>query len=549
MKLAITSNVPGTTRDRMEGVGCIAGLPIDVIDTGGLDDRGKLMAENVKNQVEYAINDADIILFLVDAKDGITTVDLHFANWMRRRLHNTKTLRNIKSNSSIILVANKTEGAHLSDKVLDTVSEALTLGLGEPLLISASHGDGISDLASALIAKAKLLGFCDEIVETNHTKITVEERVIQLAVMGRPNTGKSSFINAIVGEDRLIVTPVSGTTRDAIHVEWTYCDRKFQLVDTAGLIKIKPDATLIKSSTEAKRRKVIENTGRYDKTLPGVGQMSPEDDPSQFSSQVSELAIASALNALRFAQVVLLMIEGDQGNFSKIDLQIARKCLVEGRSLVVGANKSDLVKARGISCKAYEEGVKKHCEALMREMGEVKVVAFSALTKEGIERALDAVISTHDAWSKRLSTWVLNKWLKDMLITHPVPIISGRKLNVKYITQIKARPPTFCFFSNVVDVPLSFQRFLRSRLQHDFNLEGVPVRFVFRRTQKQLLKRKLVNGELSDTKSIADGPVKIRTSRPLGKKNRKDFMTVKNIRKSRLMKRITRKRKQKGRWH
>ena len=254
--------------------------------------------------------------------------------------------------------------------------------------------------------------------------------------------GKSSFINSILGKERVIVSPVPGTTRDSVHIEWMYKSRKFRLVDTAGLTKIKPDTKLIKSSTEAKQKKVIESTGFYDKNTVGPSSLikvSSEDDPSQFSTQVSELAIISALNALRFAQVVLLMVEGDQGNFSKIDLQIARKCLLEGRSLVIGANKTDLVEARGVSQKNYEEGVKKHCDASMREFGEVKVVAFSAKTKSGIEHALDAVIETHDSWSKRLSTWVLNKWLKDLLVTQQLPTVSGRRLNLKYITQIKAR--------------------------------------------------------------------------------------------------------------
>ena len=172
--------------------------------------------------------------------------------------------------------------------------------------------------------------------------------------------------------------------RDAVHIDWEFKERKFRLVDTAGLQKISPDTGLLRSAEERRRMQAMENTGRFDKSLPGVREMDPEEDPSQFSQQVSEMALISALNALRFAQVVLLMVEGDQGKFSKVDLQIARKCLDEGRSVVIAANKCDLVSLRGVSAAEYEAGVRKHCAAFLRELGEVKVVACSTLKKEHV---------------------------------------------------------------------------------------------------------------------------------------------------------------------
>jgi GTP-binding protein len=239
------------------------------------------------------------------------------------------------------------------------------------------------------------------------------------------------------------------------------------------LTRLKPNKRILEDTATEKRKKmeIQDNVGAgfgvvggggsktFDpKFLPGTKFMDPEEDPSQFSHQISEFALVSALNALRFAQVVLLVVEGGQGKFSKIDLQLARKCLDEGRALVIAGNKKDLI---GISTKEYEAGIAKHCESFMKDFGDVPVIACSASQGSGVGKILRAVVDTHDAWSRRVSTWVLNRWLKDLMIATPPPRVGGKSIVVRYMTQVKSRPPVFALFSNAPDLPGSFQRFLR----------------------------------------------------------------------------------------
>jgi GTP-binding protein len=241
--------------------------------------------------------------------------------------------------------------------------------------------------------------------------------------------------------------------------------------------------------------------------------MDQEVDPSQFSEQISELALLSALNALQFAQVVLVVVESSQGKFSKIDLQLARKCLEEGRAVVIAANKSDLLfknynnissssnsknnenedEKRSISAKEFEENVKSHAEDFFKEFGDVPVVSCSGLRKKNIPRILDTVLKTHDAWSRRIDTWLLNAWLKDLMVTSPAPRVGKKSINIKYITQVKTRPPSFAIFTNVVKLPLFFERFLRFKIQSNFNLCGIPIRFVIRKTKGKEVKKNLLN--------------------------------------------------------
>lgn len=527
--MAIVSNVPGTTRDRREGQGHIAGLPLNVIDTGGLDDRGAVSI-NIQTQVAKAFESSDVILFMLDGKAGVTALDLHFAQWIRKTLSN-------RGDKKIMLVANKTEGAHMSDRVLDTVADAMSLGFGEPILISASHGDGLADLAQELIQAAsergketevlskadkrkmfkklsdssKAVDRFDEdgvlIIDANapnkpkldSNKIPVEDRTIQLAIMGRPNVGKSTLLNAFVQEERSITGPMAGLTRDAVHVEWAHRERQFKLVDTAGLTRIRTNKHLLEAVQERRQTAQVEKIGlgalpvashtkgisnsEVTVKLPGRDIADPEIDPSQYSYQISEYALISALNALRFAQVVLLVVEGTQGKFSKLDLQLARKCLEEGRGLVIAANKSDIMDDRGVSGKKYEEGVREHIEEFMREFGDVPVVVSSGTEARGIDRLLNTVIEVHDAWSKRIETGTLNAWVRDLMVTQPPPRVDGKAMNLKYMTQVKTRPPTFALFTNLEEVPIFFERYLKSNIQTAFNLQGVPIRFVVRKTK------------------------------------------------------------------
>ena len=473
-KAAIVSNVPGTTRDRKVGWGNLAGLPFQVMDTGGLDDRGAVSMK-IQEQVHQALLSADVLLFMLDGKVGVTSLDHHFAQWLRKKTgemlrqpphvaggvglgSEISTSEPVKRQKEIIVLVNKTEGANLSDQMLDTISEALRLGLGEPIPISTTHGDGLVDLAQILIKSAENRGYeTGEGVRSKITRamsdgpITLEDRVIQLAIMGRPNVGKSSLLNAFIGEERVIVGATPGLTRDSIGVEWMFRDRQFKLVDTAGLTRIRTDKKLMNSPLELARRAVQDATGSEKSRdlvhapvskvnrsveLPGIDLMSPDEDPSQFSHRVSELALLSALNALRFAQVVLIVIESTQGKFSKVDLQLARKCLEEGRAVVIAANKSDLALRRGVMPQAYEDGVREHCDSFMREFGSVPIVACTATDGQGVQRLLQTVLRVHDSWSKRIPTWTLNLWLKDMLVSQAPTRYAGKTVTVKYMTQV-----------------------------------------------------------------------------------------------------------------
>jgi GTP-binding protein len=502
---AIVSEIPGTTRDRKMSRGYLAGVPMDLVDTGGIDDRGAVTID-IKKQVDSSLLSADVVLFLVDARSGITGVDESIAKWIRKK----KGLMNkadADKDIDIVVVANKTEGGVLSDKVLMTVDDALRFGLGDPVLISATHGDGLADLADVLIETVKKRGYAlDKVDKTNESEMTLEERTIQLAIMGRPNVGKSTLLNGFVGSDRVITGPTAGLTRDSIAVEWEFRERKFRLVDTAGLSRVRTDQRLLQGEADKRKHKIFNTLGiKVGKTnksaksgiavvLPGIHDMDPESDPSQFSTKVSELALVSALNALKYAQVVLLVVEGSQGNFSKVDLKLAHKCLQEGRGLVIAANKLDIVALGDVSPVQYEEGVREHCESFMREFGRVPIVACSGTDprRTGLDKLLHTVVRTHDAWSRRISTWVLNRWLRDTLVVHPPPHVGSRSVTVKYITQVKSRPPSFTLFCNTSDLPRFFERFLRNKLQSDFKLEGVPIRMTVRKTKGTEVNKKLL---------------------------------------------------------
>ena len=343
-------------------------------------------------------------------------------------------------------------------------------------------------------------------------------------------------MNAIVGDERVITGPVAGLTRDAIEVEWEFADRNFRLVDTAGLTRTRTVPTLANSKLQKKSQKLRffrpdDGVGTPNETssnldaqrrvsgpigmpspktaakpsvlkrivLPGIRDVHPDADPSQFSYQVSELALINALNALRFAQVVVLVVDSEQGKFTKTDLQLATRCLDEGRALVVVANKADLL-ATGdeehISETEYARSVKEHCDEYLRDFGDIPVVITSALTGKGVRRVLRTVIDVHDAWSKRCPTWILNRWLRDTMVTAPPARYAGKPLKIKYITQTKSRPPSFTLFANVSELPGALERHLKSRIQEDFQLKGVPLRFVVRKTagnevRKDLLKHKV----------------------------------------------------------
>ena len=289
-------------------------------------------------------------------------------------------------------------------------------------------------------------------------------------------------------------------------MEWQYNNRQFRLVDTAGLTRITPHKQRL-SADDKKHVTRIESMLKDTVVLPGIQKMDPEEDPSQFSCQVSEASLVSALNALRFSQVVCLVVEGDQGKFSKIDLQLTEKCHKEGSALVIVANKSDIVAEKGVTAIDYAKGVRLHCEHYLKDFGHIPIVTTCAIKRHGINKLLETVIKTHDAWSARINTWVLNRWLKDLLVASNPPRVSGKSVKIKYITQIKSRPPVFALFCNVDKIPEFFEKFIRFKLQTEFKLEGVFVRLVVRKTEtrKENLQRKGSKGSENDSSDIYMG--------------------------------------------
>eukprot|EP01041_Mallomonas_annulata_P001077 gene1077-2106_t len=532
-KMAIVSDIPGTTRDRREGEGYLAGLSLKLIDTGGLDNQGMVSSSIVK-QVEAAVTHADVVLFLVDARAGLNPLDAEYSRWLRKTMGQLFDGPNdTRHRPKVLLLANKSEGAFLTDASVSSFNNFQEMGLGDPIPVSAAHGDGMADLFQVLNEVAESYGIVvsgknsrprssssrrgsgvgtiteeDAVKEYGNGQLLVlegdgsqmtssdsssnsssissrpvpivrlEDMVIQLAFMGRPNVGKSTLINAILGDERVIVGPTPGLTRDAVQVEWSFYGRRMRLVDTAGLTHISPDRRLLCGDKD----RVKQTEQSEPRALPGTQDMDKQLDPSQFSHRISEMSLVSALNALRFAQVVVLIVEASQGKFSKVDLQLARKCMIEGRAVVVVGNKSDLLPP-GLSTKKYQEGIKEHCKRYLPELGEIPVVCCVALRNEGINSLLYTVIKAHDAWSQRIDTWVLNGWFKDLMVTMPPTRVDGRVVKIKYITQVKSRPPTFALFCNTSTVPGAMERFIRSKLQRDFSLDGVPLRFLIRKSE------------------------------------------------------------------
>ena len=432
---AIVDDTPGVTRDRREGKGSIADMEFRVIDTAGLDQGAPdSLAARMQAQTGRALADADVALFLIDARAGVTPLDEHFAALLRR------------GKTPVILVANKCEGGHAESGRL----EAYRLGLGDPLAVSAEHGEGLGDLYDALrpFADAGADNVPDATRETGGQEdlAAVEpldadappapERPLQLAIVGRPNVGKSTLMNRLLGEERMLTGPEAGITRDAISAPWRWRDRDIRLIDTAGL-----------------RRK------------------------ARVTEKLETLSVGDALNAIRFAEVVVLAIDATIG-IEKQDLSIARLVIEEGRALVVAANKWDAVEDK----KKAREDLAERLEWSLPQARGVPVVECSALTGRGVGNLLPAVVKVYDLWNSRVSTGDLNRWLEAMTDAHPPPIAKGRTVRLRYMTQAKIRPPTFIVFTSRPDaLPESYLRYLANGLRDAFGLEGPPIRIHVRK--------------------------------------------------------------------
>lgn len=421
-KLALVDDSPGVTRDRREGDAALGGAQFHLIDTAGLDDAGKdELLQGMGRQTQLAINDADVLIFMIDARSGVTPIDEHFADDVR------------KMNKPIILAANKAE----SSKAEAGALEAYALGLGTPIAISAEHGQGLGELYDAL--EPYLARFEDRTDGEED-----EDRPLSMAIVGRPNAGKSTLINRLIGEDRLLASAVAGTTRDAIAVEWQWNGEPIKLVDTAGL---------------RKRARVRE--------------------------KLEKLSVADTLRALRYAEVVVLVIDALKP-FDKQDLQIADLVAREGRALVIAVNKWDLVDNKAVLRSQLLEQV----ENLLPQLRGVELVMLSALTGRSTAKLMPAVLRAHKAWNSRVTTAKLNKWLDHAISHHNPPSARGRRIKLRYITQAKSRPPTFIVFCSQPEaLPTSYTRYLVNDLRDTFDIPAVPIRLHLRKGENPYVQK------------------------------------------------------------
>ncbi|MCF3973696.1 ribosome biogenesis GTPase Der [Paracoccus salsus] len=436
-RLALVDDQPGVTRDLREGAGRLGDLRFVVIDSAGLEmaDDDSLQGR-MRRLTERAVDEADICLFVIDARVGVTAADEYFAEILRRRAKH------------VIVAANKAEGRAGESGAI----EAYGLGLGEPLRISAEHGEGLDDLYSVLapladsveaarpapIEAATDVDLSEEDAESGEGAEEwrpSEERPLQLAVIGRPNAGKSTLINKIIGEDRLLTGPEAGITRDSISVLTEFMGTPMRIFDTAGM---------------RKRARVVD--------------------------KVEKLSVADGLRAVRFAEVVVVLLDVAIP-FEQQDLRIADFAETEGRAVVVAANKWDLEDDKPHKLNELRASFEK----LLPQLKGAPLVTVSAKTGKGLDRLHAAVLKAHEVWNRRISTAKLNRWLEAMTESHPPPAPGGRRIRLRYMTQVKTRPPAFIVKATYTDkLPDSYQRYLINGLRADFDMPGTPIRLFFR---------------------------------------------------------------------
>ena len=449
-KLALVDDTPGVTRDRRVHPARLYDLRFDVIDTAGLEEAGAASLEGrMRAQTETAIDEADLVVFLIDSKIGIMPDDRTFADLVRR------------TGKPVVLVANKAEARGAQGGML----EAWELGLGEPIPISAEHGEGMPDLREAIVAAlGEERAFAHEkeeaaIAAAAHEPLIGEDiddpeaedvpeydttKPLRIAMIGRPNAGKSTMINALIGEERLLTGPEAGITRDSISVDWTWRERRIKLFDTAGL-----------------RRK------------------------SRVQEKLEKLSVADGLRAVRFAEVVIIVLDATIP-FEKQDLQIADLIVREGRAPVIAFNKWDLIENPQETLAELREKTAR----LLPQVRGIRAVPVSSETGRGLDKLMEAVEETHRVWNRRISTGKLNRWLEGILGHHPPPAVAGRRLKIKYITQVKTRPPGFVLScSRPEAMPQSYVRYLVNSLRDSFDMPGVPIRVALRASENPFAGR------------------------------------------------------------